>query len=113
MLVLGLIQPHTRLDYLPHRASLITSLLDHPNKFKEVSMHRSKKEVSSQSTNQEVTVPDAKQLVSKLVISKEQILQRYPDVFEDIGCFPGPPHHIHLEQSITQSRHLADQSLCN
>ena len=29
-LVLGLIQPCTRLDYLPPRASLITSSLDHP-----------------------------------------------------------------------------------
>ena len=99
-LALGLIQPHTRLDYLPPRASLITSSLDHPKKTKRVSVHRSKKEVSDQSTNQVVTVPDAKQLVPKLVTSREQILQRYPDVFESIGCFPGPPYHIHLGQSI-------------
>ena len=33
-LALGLIQPHTRLDYLPPRASLITSSTDHPKKTK-------------------------------------------------------------------------------
>ena len=45
-LALGLIQPCTRLDYLPPRPSLITSSLDHPKKTKKVSVHRSKKEVS-------------------------------------------------------------------
>ena len=34
-LALGLIQPHTRLDYLPPRASFITSSLDHPRKTKK------------------------------------------------------------------------------
>ena len=43
-LVLGLIQPHTRLDYLPPRASLITSSADHPKKTKsQISVHVSKK----------------------------------------------------------------------
>ena len=74
-LVLGFIQPHTRLDYLPPRASLITSSLDHPRKTKRVSVHRSKREVSTQSINLAVTVFDAKQPVPKLVTSKEQILQ--------------------------------------
>ena len=41
-------------------------------------------------TNQEVTVPDAKQLVAKLVTSREQILHRYPDVSEGIGYFLAP-----------------------
>ena len=50
-LSLGLIQPCTRLNYLPPRASLITSSLDHPRKTKRVSVHRSKKEVSSQSSS--------------------------------------------------------------
>ena len=36
-----------------------------------------------------------------LFTSREQILQRYPDIFEGIGCFQGPPYHIHLDQSIT------------
>ena len=100
-LVLGPIQPHTRLDYLPPRASLITSSLNHPKKIKRVSIHSSRKEVFAQSTKQVATVPDQQQLVPKLVKSKEEILQSYPDVFEGIGHFPGPPYHIQLDQSIT------------
>ena len=38
-LALLLIQPHTRLDYLPTRASLITSSLEYPKKTKKVSVH--------------------------------------------------------------------------
>ena len=48
-LVLGLIQPHTRLDYSPSRINLIKSSLDNQRKTKGVSVHRSKKEVSTQS----------------------------------------------------------------
>ena len=42
-LALGLIQPRSRLDYLPPRASLITSSVDHPKKTKpaKVSVHTS------------------------------------------------------------------------
>ena len=32
---------------------------------------------------------------------QEQILQAYPDIFDSIGCFPGPPYHIHVDLSIT------------
>ena len=74
-LVLGPIQPCTRLDYLPPRVSLITSSLDHTMETKKVSVHRSKEEVSAQSSHQ----VDVKQLLHKLVTSKEQILQSYPD----------------------------------
>ena len=56
--VLGLIQPCTGLDYLPPRASLITSSVDHPRKTKRVSIHSSRKEVSTQSPKQVVAVPD-------------------------------------------------------
>ena len=44
---------------------------------------------------------DAKQLAPKVITSKEQILQSYPDVFEGIGCFPGLLYHIQLDQSIS------------
>ena len=42
-LALGLIQPRSRLDYLPPKASLITSSVDHPKKTKpaKVSIHTS------------------------------------------------------------------------
>ena len=62
-LALGLIQPHIRLDYLPPRASLITSLVDHPKKTKRVSVHSSRKEVPRQSSKQATTVSDQQQLV--------------------------------------------------
>ena len=42
--------------------------------------------------------------ITSQVSDKEQILQSYPDVFEGIGCFPGPPYHIHLDQNITHKQ---------
>ena len=41
-----------------------------------------------------------KQDVNKLITSKDQILTHYPDVFEGIGKFPGPPYSIQLDLSI-------------
>ena len=38
--------------------------------------------------------------VNKLITNKEQILSCYPDVFEGIGKFPGPPYSIQLDPSI-------------
>ena len=50
MFALGLIQPHTRLNYLPPRASLIVSGADHQKKEKsKVNVHVSKEE-STEST---------------------------------------------------------------
>ena len=104
---LGLIQPISRLDYLPPRASLITSAQDHPKRTKTVplSVHRlqqvatqSKQQVAS--TQTQVTPATKKQPVSKLVTSKEQIMIQYPDVCEGIGRFPGPPYKINLVPSI-------------
>ena len=45
-------------------------------KLQEVMFYVAKMMVSTQSTNQVVTVPDVKHLVSKLVTSREQILHR-------------------------------------
>ena len=43
-LALGLIQPHTRLDYVPPRASLVTSSVDHPKKTKcQLTVHVSER----------------------------------------------------------------------
>ena len=80
---------------------MIISSLDHPRKTKKVSVHRSKKEVPTQNSNQVVTVPDTKELVPKLVTSREHILQSCPDVFDGIGCLPGLPYHIQIDQSVT------------
>ena len=46
-LLLGLIQPKSRLDYLPPRASLITSSADHPRKTRAV-LHVQKQAVFTQ-----------------------------------------------------------------
>ena len=77
-LVFGLIQPRTRLDYLPPRASLITSSVDHPQKTRyQVAVHSSK--TDSTVPPQKKVVP--KQEVSKKITSKEHILKNYSDVF--------------------------------
>ena len=46
-------------------------------------------------------MPYAKQLVFKLVTSKELTLHSYPDVYEGIGCFLGPLYHIQIDQHVT------------
>ena len=100
-LISGFIQPRRRLDYLPPRASLITSSADHPKKTKST-LCVQKQEVSTQRFTHEVAAqtPRQKYAVSKLVTSKEQILCEYPDVFEGIGCFPGPPYHIQIDPNV-------------
>ena len=46
-------------------------------------------------------VPEMKQQRShKKITSKDLIMRHYPDVFEEIGKFPGPPYTIHLDPSI-------------
>ena len=91
-----LIQPWSRLDYLPPWASLITSTLDHPKKTKLTSLkvHQSKQEVSDQKQK-----PPRKASTSTIT-SKEQILSKYPDVFEGISRFPGLPYHIQVDLNI-------------
>ena len=54
-------------------------------------------EVAAQTPRQMCAVPN-------LVTSKEQILHKYPDVFEGIGCFSGPPYHIQIDPSVTSKQ---------
>ena len=93
-LALQLIQPQLWLDYLLTWASPITSTKDHPKKTKMtvLKVHQSKQEVSDQRQQ-----PPSKALTSKntdqkqdqaiMIISKEQILLKYPDTFEGITDF--------------------------
>ena len=106
-LLLGLIQPRQRLDYLPPRASLITSSADHPKKTKAV-LHTQQQEVSAQTTKQAVAAQTlaANRQVPKLITSKEMILHEYPDVFEGIGKYPGPDCHIQVDPSIPPKQTL-------
>ena len=95
-LALGLIQPHTRLNYLPPRASFITSSADHPKEtMSQVHIHVSKKESTVS------PVSNQKGMVPKVVTSKEQILAAYSDVSDGIGCFPGLSYHIQVDPSVT------------
>ena len=59
-LQLGLIQPRARLDYLPPRASLITSSADHPKKTKEV-LHIQKKQVVTQKSTRKINTATSSQ----------------------------------------------------
>ena len=96
MLALGLIQPHTRLDYLPPRASLITSSADQPEKTNcKLVIHVSRSD--STVSNWPFSVPN-------LITSKEQIFQVYHDVFDGIGCFPGPPYHIDIDPTVSSNQ---------
>ena len=66
MLALGLIQTHTRWDYLPPRDSFMTSSADHPKKTKsQLNVHVSKKESTMP------TVSNQQGIVQKLITSKE------------------------------------------
>ena len=49
-------------------------------------------------------MPKQKYAVPKIVTSKEQILHEYPDVFEGIGSFPGPPYHIQIDPNVTPTQ---------
>ena len=59
--------------------------------------------MSAQRPTHEVTaqMPRQKYAVPKLVTSKQQILHVYPDVFEGICSFPGPPYQKKLDLSVT------------
>ena len=98
---LDLIQPRSRLDYLPPRASLITSTQDHPKKARQAHLYVHRLQQATTNNHQQVeTNQNRKQQVSKLITSKDQIMAQYPNVFEGIGKFPGPPYTIHLDPSI-------------
>ena len=93
---LQLLDVKPRLEYLPPRVTLISSAADHP-----------KREVHTQSTTSILptstsTVPQENTpRTVKIVKSKEQIQEQYPELFKGIGRLPGEPYHIHLNPSIT------------
>ena len=94
---LKLCNKRTRLDYLPPRASLITSTVDHPK--------RTRCQADVHNTTTDSAVPPhkkivPKQAVSKLITGKEQLLKYHSDVFEGIGKFSGPPCHIQLDPGV-------------
>ena len=109
-LALWLIQPWSRLDYLPPWASLISSTMDLPKKTKLTSLkvHWLKQEVSDQrqEPSSQASMSASRNTVQKpnpsiAITSKEQILSKYPDVFEGISRFPSLPYHIQVNMNIT------------
>ena len=105
---LGLIKPHVQLDYLPPRASLLTSTCDQPSRTKtqKPNIHHMIEKPTM------ITIPEnvnarAPQLQNtmiaknkQLVTRKEQIMARFPDVFEGIGKFLGKPYKIQLDPNV-------------
>ena len=72
------------LDNLPPRVSLITSSADHPKKTKsKINVHSFKERESE--------VSNHKDMVSKLITSKEQILANYADVFDEYWMLSQSP----------------------
>ena len=105
---LGLIRPCARIDYLPPRASLLTSTCDQPSKTRT---HRPNiyctKEKPTKMTllkNDNVRTPQSQQAMisedTRLITRKEQIMTRFPDVFKGIGKFPGKPYKIQLDLNV-------------
>ena len=84
-------------------------------------LHALKRDTSGciQSKQQKVATqtPAVKEKGPKLITSKEMIMHEYPDVFQGIGKFLGPDHHIQLDPSIPPKQtpcwpitiHLKDQ----
>ena len=76
-------------------------------------VHQSKQQVSNQKqeTPSEVLTSASSNTVQKqdpdiTITSKEQILSKYPDMFEGIGRFPGLPYHIQVDMNITPKQTL-------
>ena len=103
-LALDHIQQRSRQDYLPPRASLLTSTQVHPMKTKQVPTPvyiHSSKQLSTQSHSQaeasmpsnvqdSLHVPEVKQQRSyNKITSKDLIMKHYPDIFEGIGQVHG------------------------
>ena len=98
-LTLGLIHSRPRLDYLPSRASLITSNEDHPRKTKR-QVQVQKHEVITKANDKCYNIQSTKSRPPTLITNQKQILQEYPDVFEGIGKFLGPPYHIQIDPKV-------------
>ena len=93
---LQLLNVKPRLEYLPPRVTLISSAAGHP-----------KREIHAQSTTSILptstsTIPQENTPRRvKIMESKEQIQEQYPELFKGIGQFQGEPFHIHVNPSTT------------
>ena len=105
-MALGLLKPHACLNYLPLRASLLTSTCDHPNTTKpqKPNMHCMKQRQSMRTLPHNADARSAQTNMmpedNRVITTKEQILRRFPEVFEGIGKFPGKPYEIKLDPKV-------------
>ena len=99
-LQLGLIHHRPRLNYLPPWVSLIMSKEDHPNSTNRQKQIQTQWLLADKEGHQHKSQPPALK-PPKLITTYEQIKQHYPNVFEGIGQFPGPPYHINVDPTIT------------
>ena len=105
---LGLIRPHVHIDYLPPKASLLTSTCDQPSKTRmhKPNIHCTKEKPTKMviPKNDNISTPQSQKTKiseeSRLITKKEQIIARFPDVFEGIGKFPGEPYRIQLDPKV-------------
>ena len=83
--------------------------MDHPKNTKLTSLkvHQSKQELSDQRQEppSKASTSISRNTVQKpnpsiAINSKEQILSKYPDVFEGISRFPSLPYHIQVDLNI-------------
>ena len=75
---------------------LISSAADHPRREIHAQTTTSVLPTSTSTVPQE-NIPRR----VKIVKSKEQIQEQYPELFKGIGLFHGEPYHIHINLSIT------------
>ena len=73
---------------MPPQAKLITSATDHTDITKKTA-HQAKAKVKPKEP-----------LPMNIVVKKVDIKEHYADVFEGVGCFPGPPYHIQLDPKV-------------
>ena len=105
---LGLIRPHAHIDYLPPKASLLTSTFDQPSKTRmhKPNIHCTKEKPTKMviPKNDNISTPQSQQTKisqgTQLITKKEQIMASFPDVFEGIGKFPGEPYKIQLDPKV-------------
>ena len=112
---LYLIQPRSRLDYSPPRASLITSMQDCPKKTKQVSVpvkiHSSKQLLYTKplpgGTKHDIQCARSSTCTRNKAAKALQGDQKQRSYYEatsrcfgGIGKFPGPPYTIHLDPSV-------------
>ena len=60
-------------------------------------VHVQKQQIMTNNEDQHHRPQYDKSRPTKLITTYEQILQEYPDVFEGIGKFLGPPYHINID----------------